>query len=213
MSGQLKPGEVNLGTSIMAVEFEGGVVIGADSRTTTGSYIANRVTDKLTMVHDRIWCCRSGSAADTQAVADILQYYLQMYEMQHGEPPSTQVAASLFQELCYANKDNLSAGIIVGGWDKLTGGTVYSIPLGGSLHRQPFAIGGSGSTYIYGYCDSKFKLGMTKDECVDFVKNALALAMARDGSSGGVIRLAIITKEGVERLFLPGDKLPTFWES
>jgi 20S proteasome alpha/beta subunit len=63
----------------MAVEFNGGVVIGADSRTTTGSYIANRVTDKLTMIHDRIYCCRSGSAADTQAVADIVQYHAQMY--------------------------------------------------------------------------------------------------------------------------------------
>ena len=40
---------------------------------------ANRVTDKLTHVHDRIYCCRSGSAADTQAVADIVHYYLQMY--------------------------------------------------------------------------------------------------------------------------------------
>lgn len=37
---------------------------------------------------------------------------------------------------------------------------------------------------------------------------ALALAMARDGSSGGVIRLAVITKEGVERLFIPGNELP-----
>lgn len=83
----------------MAVVFDKGVVIGADSRTTTGSYIvsswdkldrefpmlrifcvqANRVTDKLTHVHDRVYCCRSGSAADTQAVADIVHYYLQMY--------------------------------------------------------------------------------------------------------------------------------------
>lgn len=36
---RLKTGEVNLGTSIMAVQFKDGVVIGADSRTTTGSYI------------------------------------------------------------------------------------------------------------------------------------------------------------------------------
>ena len=28
---------------------------------------------------------------------------------------------------------------------------------------------------------------------------ALALAMARDGSSGGVVRMAVITKDGVER--------------
>jgi 20S proteasome subunit beta 1 len=36
--------------------------------------------------------------------------------------------------------------------------------------------------------------------------------MSRDGSSGGVIRMAVIEKSGVERLFVPGDKLPRFWE-
>jgi 20S proteasome subunit beta 1 len=41
---------------------------------------------------------------------------------------------------------------------------------------------------------------------------ALALAMARDGSSGGVIRMCVITEDGAERLFVPGDQLPKFWE-
>lgn len=76
----------------MAVKFDGGVILGADSRTTvgstssaslltaqTGASIANRVTDKLTQVYDKIWCCRSGSAADTQAINDIVQYYLSIY--------------------------------------------------------------------------------------------------------------------------------------
>ncbi|KAJ2014834.1 Proteasome subunit beta type-1, partial [Coemansia sp. S680] len=182
----LRPGEANLGTTIMAVEFDGGVVVGADSRTTTGAYIANRVTDKLTKVHDHIYCCRSGSAADTQAVADIVKYHLDLYSAQHGEAPTVKVAASLFQEICYQNKNNLSAGIIVAGWDARDGASVYEIPLGGSIHRQTFAIGGSGSTYIYGYCDKLFRVGMTKEQCVDFVKNSVSLAMTRDGSSGGV---------------------------
>jgi 20S proteasome subunit beta 1 len=76
-------------TRSMAIKFKGGVILGADSRTTTGiiceyiantgSSIANRVTDKLTQVYDKIWCCRSGSAADTQAINDIVQYYLSIY--------------------------------------------------------------------------------------------------------------------------------------
>ncbi|KAF7301402.1 Proteasome subunit beta [Mycena indigotica] len=208
---QLKSGEVNLGTSIMAVQFKDGVVIGADSRTTTGSYIANRVTDKLTHVHDRVYCCRSGSAADTQAVADIVHYYLQLYSQTSGAPPPVHTAASLFQKLCYENKDNLSAGIIVAGWDKEVGPSVYNIPLGGGLFRQPWAIGGSGSTYVYGYCDATYREGWGRDETVEFVKNTLALAMARDGSSGGVIRMCVITEDGVERLFVPGNELPKFW--
>lgn len=94
----------------MAINFKDGVILGADSRTTTGAYIANRVTDKLTQVHDTIWCCRSGSAADTQAVADIVQYHLSMYGITNDEPPTTQTAAALFQELCYSNKDSLRYG-------------------------------------------------------------------------------------------------------
>ncbi|KAI9056546.1 proteasome-domain-containing protein [Trametes sanguinea] len=209
---RLKSGEVNLGTSIMAVQFKDGVVVGADSRTTTGSYIANRVTDKLTHVHDRIYCCRSGSAADTQAIADIVHYYLQMHAQTSGEPPSVHTAATMFQKLCYDNKDALSAGIIVAGWDKEAGPSVYNIPLGGGLFRQPWAIGGSGSTYVYGYCDATYREGWGRDETVEFVKNTLALAMSRDGSSGGVIRMCVITEDKVERLFVPGDQLPKFWQ-
>ncbi|KAF9263552.1 20S proteasome subunit [Marasmius fiardii PR-910] len=209
---QIKSGEINLGTSIMAVQFEGGVVIGADSRTTTGSYIANRVTDKLTFLHERVYCCRSGSAADTQAIADMGHYYLQMQAQILGSPPSVLTAAALMEKMCYQNKDQLSAGIIVAGWDKAVGPSVYNIPLGGGLFRQPWAIGGSGSTYVYGYCDATYQEGWGKDETVEFVQNTLALAMSRDGSSGGCIRMCIITEDKVERLFIPGDKLPRFWE-
>ena len=209
----------------MAINFKDGVILGADSRTTTGAYIANRVTDKLTQVHDTIWCCRSGSAADTQAVADIVSYHLNMYGVVNNEAPSTQVAASLFQELCYENKDSLrlvslpsaiilqinrkltenhSAGIIIAGYDPRHGGQVYSIPLGGSLHKQSFAIGGSGSTYIYGYTDAHWKENMTEAEGIDFVRSALQEAIKWDGSSGGVIRMVVLTKKGaVRHLYLP----------
>ena len=41
---------------------------------------------------------------------------------------------------------------------------------------------------------------------------ALALAMARDGSSGGVIRIASIEEGGVERFLFTGDQIPRFYE-
>ena len=69
--------EVSTGTTIMAVAFDGGIVIGADSRVSTGIYISNRASDKLTALSDKVYLGRSGSAADTQLVADygeLLQY-------------------------------------------------------------------------------------------------------------------------------------------
>lgn len=126
--------------------------------------------------------------------------------VQNAEPPATQIAAALFQELCYSNKDQLSAGIIIAGYDKRHGGEVYSIPLGGSLHKQRYAIGGSGSTYIYGYCDSNWKENFTEGECIEFVKGALSEAVKWDGSSGGVIRMVVLTDRGAERkIFFPDE--------
>ncbi|XP_064409080.1 proteasome subunit beta type-6 [Latimeria chalumnae] len=202
--------ELSTGTTIMAVEFDGGVVIGADSRTTTGTYIANRVTDKLTPIHDLIFCCRSGSAADTQAIADAVTYQLGFHSIELDERPLVHTAASLFKEMCYQYREDLMAGIIVAGWDKRKAGQVYTVPMGGMLFRQPFAIGGSGSSYIYGFVDSSYRAGMTKEECLQFTANALALAMDRDGSSGGVIRLAAITEQGVDRSAILGNQLPRF---
>jgi len=76
---------------------------------------------------------------------------------------------------------------------------------------------------------------MTKEETIEFVKTGnnklksvcffpyaflftyrsdcsshigVALAIGRDGSSGGCIRLAVITKDGVQRHFIPGDQVP-----
>ncbi|KAJ8668113.1 hypothetical protein QAD02_009776 [Eretmocerus hayati] len=204
--------EHSTGTSIMAMEFDGGVVIGADSRTTTGSYIANRVSDKLTQVTDYIYCCRSGSAADTQAIANIVQYHLGFHKMELGTEPRVETAASVFREMCYNYRDSLMAGILVAGWDPIKGGQVYNIALGGSCIRMPISIGGSGSSYIYGYVDAHYKPNMSKEQCVDLVKNSLALAMMRDGSSGGVIRMGVITKEGVERQVVAGNQLPKFYE-
>ena len=193
------------------------------------------MTNKITPLTERLFCLRSGSAADTQQIADYVRYYLDVAALEMGrcrtsptDPatgskvcvglPSVKTAAGLFKDLCYSNKKYLSAGIIVGGWDPEGGsaegegtGSVYSINIGGTLLKQPFALGGSGSTYVYGWCDSNYRPGMTKDECLEFVRHALALAMARDGSSGGVIRTVVVDKNGNQRDMIPFDKLPKFW--
>ena len=77
--------------------------------------------------------------------------------VEHGEPPTVKAAACLFHELCYNNKDALSAGIICAGWDKREGGSVYNIPLGGSLHRQSYAIGGESSMREFHMCLTVFR--------------------------------------------------------
>lgn len=205
----VKESEIDLGTTIIAVTFDGGVVLGADSRTSVGGvYVSNRVSDKITPVADNICCCRSGSAADTQAIADIVRTQLAQHSIEIGRSPAVKTAATLFERYLYEYKEQLTGSIICAGYDSIEGGTVYVVPLGGGLHKQPYVIGGSGSTYIYGFCDANWREGMNREEARKFVKMACAHAMARDGSSGGVIRTCVIDKNGVDRDFTPGDSLP-----
>ncbi|KAA3672068.1 20S proteasome subunit beta 1 [Paragonimus westermani] len=143
--------------------------------------------------------------------------------------PTVLEAAVACRSLCYSYRDDLTVGLFVAGWDDTLGGQIYSIPLGGMLLRQPAVTGGSGSTYIYGYFDREYRKGMTKEECANFVStgrvlvrdraspscfssliSGVALAINRDGSSGGCVRLAIISKDGVERRLIKGNDVPVF---
>jgi 20S proteasome subunit beta 1 len=54
---------------------------------------------------------------------------------------------------------------------------------------------------------------MEEKDAEEFVREAVALAMTRDGSSGGLIRMVIITERGAERKMIPGDKVPYTAES
>jgi 20S proteasome subunit beta 1 len=125
-----------------------------------------------------------------------------------GKPPRVKTAAHLMRKMCYENKDRLMAGVIVAGWDPVDGGSVYSIPLGGTCLKVPFALSGSGSTYIYGLIDAEYNPDVSIEDARKLVKKAIAHAMARDGSSGGIIRTVVVTADGNDRDYTSGKNLP-----
>ena len=62
-----------------------------------------------------------------------------------GEEPLVKTAASIFQDLCYNYRDQLSAGIICAGWDKRKGGQVGLEQMPGgtmwvNLMKQPCLV-------------------------------------------------------------------------
>lgn len=65
-----KDAEPHTGTTIVACTYNGGVVLGADGRVSTGNYVSNRASNKIMQLTDNVFLCRSGSAADTQAIGD-----------------------------------------------------------------------------------------------------------------------------------------------
>jgi len=48
--------------------FQDGVVLGADTRSTAGTTVADKNCEKIHHIADNIKCCGAGTAADTEAV-------------------------------------------------------------------------------------------------------------------------------------------------
>ncbi|KAG0440369.1 putative proteasome subunit beta type-1 [Dictyocoela muelleri] len=189
-------GVVKTGTTILALSFNEGIILAADTRTSMGTYICDRVCNKISKITENIYCCHSGSAADTQMIEKIIKQEIKKIEIMTGKLASVYSAAKICSKLIY-NYD-LLAGMIIAGYDE-NGFSIYQISLGGSLFKSNWAIGGSGSAYIYGLMDSKYKEMLGKDEAVDLARKCIKCSISRDNFSGGGVRIAVIKKTSVER--------------
>ena len=88
----------------------------------------------------------------------------------YGMTPIVRNAATLAHNIIYKYKDQLQAGILIAGIDDVDGPSIYEITLGGSMLKQNVCLGGSGSTYIYGFVDSNYRPDMTEEEGLEFVR-------------------------------------------
>ena len=53
------------GTTIVGLTFDGGIVLGADTRATAGT-VADKNCEKIHYIAPNIYCCGAGTAADTE---------------------------------------------------------------------------------------------------------------------------------------------------
>jgi len=208
--GHYPRGMISDGTTLVAMEYDGGVVVGTDSRMTMGSYVGNRVSDKITPLAEKIIVCRSGNAADTQAMADVVSYLIEAYSVMEGEPVTVQRGAQIFRKYLYNYREQLLASVLVAGYDEELGGQIYAIPMGGYITRQQFALSGSGGSIVETYLDKSWRKGLARDEVLKLVRDAVFLATHRDGGSGGVIRVADISSAGIMTHMFRPDKKEAF---
>lgn len=199
---------LSTGTTIMAMVCADGVLLAADSRATTGPYVAMRDMNKVTPITPYIYVCHSGSAADTEALAHIVTYYtnhLAVYSNTNSRVP-VEVVAQVLRKFLQKNKEALQAQMIIAGVDD-KGPSLYMLMQSGCAIQRIFAAGGSGSTYITSYCDQFFKPNMTVEEGRQFALKAINHATIRDGYSGGTIKTVSITNDGaITKLFKPSQQ-------
>lgn len=146
-----------MGTTLIAVEYKDGIMVATDSQTSSGELVTNRVADKITRISDFAVCCRSGSAADTQIIANQLRIEAKEVLIKSGGNVKIRSIVQILRNICYREKEKLNCGFICAGWDKFHGGQIYSVMAGGAIIKNKMALSGSGSLAINGFCEENYK--------------------------------------------------------
>jgi len=184
------------GTTTLAFEFKGGVLVAVDARATQGAFISSQQVRKVIEINHFLLGTMAGGAADCQFWEKYVAMMCRVYELRNGNAPSVAMASMMLCSIMRQYKGyGLSMGTMFTGSDK-TGASLYYIDNDATrLRGRLFAVG-SGGTFAYGVLDTNYRYDMSLDEAVNLGIRAIASATFKDSASGGVVRVYHVTNNG-----------------
>eukprot|EP01061_Rhynchopus_euleeides_P034028 TRINITY_DN57710_c0_g1_i1.p1 TRINITY_DN57710_c0_g1~~TRINITY_DN57710_c0_g1_i1.p1 ORF type:complete len:292 (+),score=114.22 TRINITY_DN57710_c0_g1_i1:52-876(+) len=181
------------GTTIVGAVFDGGVVIGADTRASAGNIVAEKNCMKVHHLAPNIYACGAGTAADCDHVTAMAEAALALERFEHGKETRMMHAETLLSNHLSRYQGYIGAHLILGGID-CKGPQLCAISNHGYIKHHTFLTMGSGSLAAQAILDSKYKDKMTEKECKDLVHEAVKAGVFNDLGSGGTINLCVLKR-------------------
>lgn len=193
------------GTTTLGMVCKDGVIIATEQRATMGHLIAHKGTKKLYKIDEHMALATAGLVGDLQVLARYLSAEANLYRLKRDVRMPIKSASTLMSNIMNQRKFMpYYVQLVLGGWDE-TGGHVYSLDAAGGAIPDIYTSAGSGSPFVFGVLEDNFKENMTTDEGVELAVRAITAAKNRDSASGGMIDVAVITKDGFDHL--PKEKV------
>ncbi|ESN92257.1 hypothetical protein HELRODRAFT_103856 [Helobdella robusta] len=193
------PKATKTGTTIAGVVFKDGVVLGADTRATSDTIVADKNCSKIHRIADNIYCCGAGTAADTDRTTKMIESNMELIRLNTGRTPRVVAANRMIRQFLFRYSGHISAALVLGGVD-VTGPHLLSIHPHGSSTSLPYVTMGSGSLAAMAVFESRYKINMERQEAMQLVHDAIAAGIFNDLGSGSNVDLCVITKEKTEYL-------------
>ncbi|WCJ38594.1 Proteasome subunit beta type-7 [Euphorbia peplus] len=203
--GHKSPSFTKTGTTIVGLIFQDGVILGADTRATAGPIVCDKNCEKIHYMAPNIYCCGAGTAADTEAVTDMVSSQLQLHRYHTGRESRVVTALTLLKSHLFNYQGHVQAALVLGGVDA-NGPHLHTIYPHGSTDTLPYATMGSGSLAAMAVFESKYREGLTKEEGIDLVSEAIRSGIFNDLGSGSNVDVCVITKGNKE--YLRNHQLP-----
>jgi 20S proteasome subunit beta 2 len=195
--GIVAPTATKTGTTIVGMIFDGGVVLGADTRSTNGSVVADKNCEKIHYIAPNVFCCGAGTAADTENTTAMIASKLELERLHSGKESRCVAALTKLKQYLFGYQGYVSAALVLGGVDR-TGPHLYTVHPHGSTDELPFVTMGSGSLAAMAVFEKGYKEGLTQAEAMQMVYEAISAGIFNDLGSGGNVDLCVITQGNVQ---------------
>ncbi len=187
------------GTTTLGIVCKDGVVAAAEHRATMGTMIAHKVAKKIYKIDEHLLLTTAGLVGDAQVLARYLKAEAELYRMEREEKMPVEGAATLMANILNQRKfAPYYVQLIIAGYD--TSPHVFSLDAAGGAIEDVYTTTGSGSPYVFGVLEDKYKEGMNIEEGIDLAVRAMNAAMKRDSASGNGIDVVVITSKGYREL-------------
>jgi 20S proteasome subunit beta 2 len=194
------PQATKTGTTIVGIVYKDGVVLGADTRATGGTEVADKNCEKIHYLAPNIFCCGAGTAADTEKTTELISSQLDLLRMNTGGSQSRVVTAcTMLKRMLYRYQGQVSAALVLGGCD-VNGPHVYQIYPHGSTGKLPYTTMGSGSLAAMSVFETGWADDMTEEEAVELVKRSILAGIFNDLGSGSNVDTCVIRTDGTTTL-------------
>ena len=193
-TGAKLPGARKTGTTICGVVFDGGIVLGADTRATS-NLVVDKNCEKIHYIAPNIYCCGAGTAADTEMTTAQISSELKLLRLSTGAQSRFVTAMTMLKRHLFGYQGHVSAALVLGGCDA-SGAHLYTVYPHGSTDKLPFVTMGSGSLAAMSVFESKYRDGMSENEARDLVCDAIRAGIFNDLGSGSNVDVCIIRKDG-----------------
>ena len=205
--------DVPHGTTIVTAVCDSGVVMAGDRRATAGNMIAQRDMEKVFRSDEYSCVGISGLAGVAVDMVRLFAVELEHYEKLEGRSLSLEGKANRLAGFVKANLPAAMQGFVavplLAGFDGETAqGRIFSFtPDGGKYEEQRFASIGSGSVFARGSLKKLYRDGMSAEDVVAVLMQALYDAADDDSATGGPDMsrriypiVATVTGDGFRRL-------------
>jgi len=189
------PSATKTGTTIVGMTYKNGVVLGADTRATGGTEVADKDCEKIHYLAPNIYCCGAGTAADTEKTTELIQSQLELLRMNTKSQSRLVTACTMLKRMLFRYQGQVSAALVLGGCD-VNGPHVYQIYPHGSTGKLPYTTMGSGSLAAMSVFETDWREDMEEEEAVDLVKRAILAGIFNDLGSGSNVDTCVIRTDG-----------------